>query len=319
MKKDKIYKIIIGILTTVLIFLTLSLSNNFVKIKTVDKAISLDLLIPKFVKSLNKGTLDTIGINQSDALSNNLSHYNINIVPNKTDDHYIILHNVNRNNDKEYLTIFERKLFTYKQLGKPLEFNNVVDVFVLPVNTKEKYILFSRDLVGFKTSPLDLKSYLYAYVYNDKKNNFEQALEILENAEEYVIQKGSPLSNYKKYRTKSDIMLINEDYPIMKVLTHYYEAISKDFDTNLSGTPAYSLDFNIVKTNSTFDKYFYDTEFYHFLLGYMTLDQNNEKVGIIKKNIKQINDNYKDTYTIIRKNGETFEIFDDYTIQKINE
>ncbi len=318
MKKSNTYEIIIGVLITILIFSTLSLSNNFVKTKTVDRTTNSEIISKKLIKSLNKGTLNTIGISHSDVVSNDLSHYNINIVPNKTNNQYIILHNVNRSNDREYLTVFKRGLFTYHQLGKPIEFNNVVDVFLLPVKTKEQYILFARDLVGFKTSPLDLKSYLYAYVYNDKKNDFVHALEILENAEEYVIQKGDTTNNYKKYRAKSDIMLINEDYPIMKVLTHYYEAISDNFNTTLSGTPPYSLDFNVVKTENTFNEYFYDTDFYHFLLGYIVLDKNEEKVGIIKQNLKIIDNNYKDTYTIIRKNGEIFELFDGFTIEKIN-
>ncbi len=319
----KIYKLTTIVLFLIFLFLVVSLSNRSVKTSYVDKYLNNKNVdehqfILNFLESIDVNTLNVLGIKQSDVVNDNLSNYNINIISKKTDNYYIILHNKNNNNDREYLTVFKRGLLTYKKHGTPIELNNIIDIFILPVKTDEKYIIFARDLVGFKTSPLDLTSNLHAFVFNKNKKDFTEAIKIAENIEEYQIQGDETKSLYKKFRTKSDILLTNKDYPIMEVLTHYYEAVSSEFDNELTGTPPYSLDFDVVKTNDTYEKYFYDSNFYHFILGYLSIDETEEIVGVIKKNSKVIDNNFKDTYTIIRRNGEVFEIFSDFTILYLN-
>ncbi len=324
MAKNNVSKIIIGLLIFVLVLLVAILNKGYVKNITMDKFLQYEdeneeinkQLILKLLKSLDDDTIKTIGIDKKDIVNSSIQNYNINIITKKNHNYYIILHNKNPKDDKEYLTVFKRGFLFYKKLGSPIKQNSVIDIFLLPVDTEEEYILFTRDLIGFKTAPLDLLCNLNAFVYNDKKRNFTEALKIIENSEEYQIITDNNKNMYKKFRTKSDILLTNNDYPIIKILTHYYEAVSTPTEKELTGTPPYSLNFDITKTENEFEKYFYDTNFYHFLLGYIKLDNSDETVGIVKKNTKIIDNNFKDTYTIIKKDGEVFEIFSNFTIIK---
>ncbi len=326
MKNKYSYNFTIAILFIILMFFILSLSNRNVKNVSVDKFLNKPIateeekkeFILKFLKNLDFETLEKIGIKQKDVVNESLSNYNINIIAKKTNDYYILLHNIDNNSEKEYITVFRRGLLTYKQIGSPIEFNNVIDVFLLPVNTQEKYIIFTRDLVGFKTSPLDLTSNLSAFIFDDKSNSFVEAINIVENAEEYVIDHVDEKSMYKKYRTKSDVMVTNTDYPIIEILTHYYEAVSQLVDGKIEGTPPYDLDFDVIKTSNDYNKYFYDSNFKHFLLGYLVINESNEVAGILRENSKIIDNNFRDTYTIIKQNGEIYEIFSDFTILKLN-
>lgn len=324
MKNNLIYKISITISLTILIIFAVILNARFVRTATVDKFFDIqnseakDELIINFLKNLDNASIETIGISKSDIINENLSNINANITSKSADNYYIILHNTNPYNDKDYITIFKRGLFFYKHIGTPIEFNNVIDVFLLKTKGSNDYILFTRDLIGFETSPLDLVVNLNAFVYDKYKNDFVNAIEIIENIEQYEIVSNDNKNMYKKSRSKSDIMLTNSNTTIVEILTHDYEAISEEFNATLSKTPPYNLSFDVIKTSNNYSKYFYDPEFNHFLLGYLQLNDTNEIVGIIKFNKKIINNNFKNTYTIIKKNGEIFEIFDNFTILNFN-
>lgn len=315
MNKIRFYKYIIVISIFFTVFI-LYISNKNLLINTVESKLSNNdnSLITNFLKTLDTNTLNIIGISQKNIATNNISEYDVNIITNKDDNYYIILHNINKNNNKQYLTVFKKGFFKYRQIGNAIEQNNILDIFIFPTQTKDKHIIFTRDLEGFETTPLDLIEKLQGFVYNSKTNSFDCAIEIIENAEEYQTQKVGNNNVYKKFRTKSDVMLTSSSMPTLEVLTHYYEAISDEFSNELSKTTPYNLNFTVIKNNNEYNKYFYDDTFNHFILGYIIINDTNEKVGILKKNIKIIDNNYEYTYTIIKKNGQIFEVFKDFTI-----
>lgn len=320
MKNSLIYKITITILFIIVMVLAIVLNARLVRVSTFDKFFNSqndeikNELTVKFLESLDSDTIETIGLSDTNISNENLSNMNINIISKDNDNYYIILHNTNPYNDKDYITILKRGLFFYKQIGTPIEFNNVMDIFLLQLNDTKNYMIFTRDLTGFETKPLDFSVTLNGFVYNKDKNEFVEVIEIIENIEEYQITNDNNKNMYKKFRAKSDIMLTNSNVPILEVLTHYYEAISDSFNSKLSEDTPYNLNFDVIKTSNNYTKYFYDPEFNHFLIGYLQLNDTKEIVGIIKSNTKIINNNFKDTYTIIKKNGEIFEVFDNFSI-----
>lgn len=322
MKNKVIFQISIVVLCVCVLISSSFLSKRGVSIKKVDsyfenmsaeseRELCNDLLI-----SMQKKSTEKIGITKDEIHSGNISKYNPSIASNKSNRDFLIMHSTKGEINKEYITIFGKKTFTYSQIGTPLEFRTVLDIFLLPINTDEKYIIFIRELDGVMTSPLDVSTTLHAYVYDNHKNTLIESIKIIENMEEYTIVTENNKNRYKKYRTKSDIILTNKDYPIMEILTYYYEAISGQISSNDTQTPSYSEEFDVIKTSNSYEKYFYDPKYKHFLLGYLRLTKNNEKVGILKKNSKIIDNNYVQTYTVIRNNGEIFEVFSDFSIEK---
>lgn len=324
MKNNLIYKVFAITLFTILIILSIILNARAVKVSTVDNFFNTkdeknkNQLIVKFLKNLDSKTIETIGIAKSDILDENLSQINIDIVSKSNDNYYIILYNTNPYNDKDYINIFKRGTFFYKHIGNPIKLNNIMDIFILKAKESKDYILFTRDLIGFETAPLDLTVNLNAFVYDKTKRNFIKALEIVENTEEYQITSDGEKNMYKKFRSKSDIMLTNSSIPSIEILTQHYEALSEPFKNELSKDTPYNLNFDVIKTSSNYNKYFYDENFKHFVLGYLEIEETKEIAGILKADTKIINDNFKDTYTIIKKDGEIFEIFDGFRLLKLN-
>lgn len=324
MKNNLIYKIIASLLVVIFVILALVLNSRAVRVSTFDKYFDenetqiKNQFIVKFLESLDFGTIQTIGISKNEIVNKDLSKIDVNIISDNDNNCYILLHNKNNNNNKDYITVFKRGLFFYKKIGNPIKLNNIIDIFMLPIKTDEKYIIFTRDLIGFETKPLDLLVNLNAFVYDKQKKDFVQALDIIENVEEYNIIYNDQKSMYKKFRTKSDIMVTNGEMPSIEILTHYYEAISQTFDKKLSNVVPYDLNFDIIKTSSKYSTYFYDEKFKHFILGYLKINETGEIVGITKINSKTVNNNFIDTYTIIKEDGEIFEIFDDFELIKLN-
>ncbi len=314
MKIKQFKKLAIYIIVTIFALLSIFFINKYQKQRL--NALPEQTLINHLLKSTNKSTLKSLNISHGDVLTDNLENYNTSIITNKNNNYYKILQVYNKKTEKDFICVYKYSLFSYKQIGNPLEFNNITNASVLETKDNES-ILFVRDLIGFKTSPLDLTSKLYAFTYNDNSRNFTKALELIENSEEYLIMKNEVGNYYKKYRTKSDIMLTNSVAPVLKVLTHFSESVSSIVKTNLAGTPPYSLDFDVIKTNNSFDTYVYDKNYHSFLLGYLKIDSTEEIVGILKKTTKIINENFVDTYTVIKPNGEVFEIYDGFTIEKL--
>lgn len=299
------------------------LSNRQVSVKNVDKFFSnptekseLDLC-KKLLKSMERKDLNIIGVSKNKLLNDSILEYNPRIVSNNEDINYIVLYSINKDLNMEYLTIFEKNKLYYKQIGSPLSFRNVLDIFLLPIDTEEKYILFVRELDGAMSNPLDVLVSLHGYVYINNKKTFNESINIIENMEEYRKTSTNP-ARFRKYRAKSDIVLTNNEFPELEVLTYCYEALSAPIKDTALENPPYGTEFDVIKTTNLHEKYFYDNEYKHFLQGYITLDKNNEKVGILKKNLKLVDNNHIDTYTVINKSGVIFEVFKNYTIDKIN-
>ncbi len=314
MKITNIYKLTIYILITIFVLIVLSFSNRVQK-RNIDN-LSESLFINHLLNNTNKSVLKDIGISHADVVNKNIQDYDTSIISNKNNNYYKILQVFNESTEKDFICIYKYSLFSYKQVGLPIEFNNITNSFILET-TDKKNILFIRDLIGLKTSPLDLTSKLYAYVFNKNDKHFSKALDLIENSEEYLIIKDDSQNYYKKYHTKSDILLTNSESPTLKVLTNSSESVSSPAKNNLSGTPPYSLDFDVIKTSNSFDTYIYDSDFHYFLLGYIKINSTGEIVGIIKKSTKIINNNFTDTYTVIKTNGVIYEIYNDYSIEKL--
>lgn len=323
MNNKHLLHIFIVFIFVLFVGIVVSLSNRYVSVKNVDSFFSSPTekseleLCKSLLKSMKSNDLKMLGISKNKLFKNNLEEYNPRIVSNDLDINYIVLYSKNKDHNMEYLTIFERNKLHYKQIGTPLNFRTVLDIFLLPIDSEEKYILFVRELNGAMTNPLDVLVTLHGYVYAHNKNSFSEAINITENMEEYRKTNTSPI-RFKKYRAKSDIVLTNNIFPELEVLTYCYEALSPPIGDNTLEVPPYGTEFDVIKTLNLHEKYFYDKDYHHFLQGYITLDEKNEKVGILKKNSKLVDNNYVDTYTVINKNGLIFEVFKNYTIDKLN-
>lgn len=318
-------RIIILILVVLLSFISIHIYNIFNKNISIKKINNFfentnyeneNILAKQFLYAIDKKSLNKIGLTKNDIkyIDSNDEFKKAQVVYKEDDKDLLLLYTMI--GDNRHITAFYKDNFSYKQLGNPIPLDTVLDIFSIKENLSNKYILFIRHMDTSLSNSYNNTINLTTYVYSDKTADFVKSVNIIENCENYILPTSKNDNRYKKIKTKSDIMLSDYEKLTLEVLTSSYEAISTDIN-EVNDAP-YNLNYDVVKTNIDYNKYFYDNEFNYFLQGYLILDEKNEKVGILNCASIIINNEFVDLFTVVRKNGQIFEITSNYTIDSFN-